>query len=268
MIDVTDDVLNAYVDGALDAETKRAVEAHLARDAEARAYVDALRQVNALAPDAMDALLGDVPQSLIDAINSAPAATEATSKVVPLRPRIARDQDAVSWRSRMPLLAAALALAIVTAAGYALLAPRLGGEGGDLIASGPVGPASPLATLLEQGETGTAAAVATTSDTTLQATVMATFRDANGRYCRELEVGANGDAAGATSASIACRETDGAWRVEGSVAVAAAPAAGPDYVPSGSADDEPLAPLVRKLDLGKALSSEEERAALAARWKP
>lgn len=266
MIDVTDEVLNAYVDGALDAETARGVEARLAHDAEARAYVETLRQINALAPEAMDALLGDVPQSLIDTIKRAPVATATNGKVVSLSPR--RVEGSPWWRSQTPLLAAAaLAVAICTAAAYVVLAPRLGdGPAEGLIATGPLPAASPLAGLLEQSETGKASSVTTTSGSAAKATVVATFKDAGGRYCRELEVDPVG--AGVTSASIACRQDNGTWQVEGSVAVAAVPTSGPYYVPSGAADNEPLDPLVRSLKLGKALSSAEERAALTSHWTP
>ena len=53
----TEDMLNAYVDGELDPETARGVEEFLARDAPARAYVEALRRVNALLPEAMEELV-------------------------------------------------------------------------------------------------------------------------------------------------------------------------------------------------------------------
>lgn len=278
MSDVTDEVLNAYVDGALDAETMREVEAHLARDGEARAYVAALRRINALAPDAMDALLGDVPQSLIDTIKAAPdnapliepmatATATASDNVVPLRPR--GPQRPPTSRLQYSLLAAALALTIVTATGYVLLTPHTGdGPAQDVIATGPLPAQSTLSELLEQGEQGIAAAVATASGKTQQATVMSTFKDARGRYCRELEVGPDTDPGIVSSASMACRESTGVWVVEGSAVVAAAPAGGSNYVPSGSANDEPLAPLMRSLNLGKAMSREDERAALDSRWKP
>lgn len=268
MSDITDEILNAYVDGALDDDRRRAVDAYLAEDADARAYVAALRRVNALAPDAMDAVLGPVPQSLIEAIKRGPA-TGSGHNVVAFEGRRRGNRGAASESGQRYLIAAALALCLITAAGYVLLAPQLNqGAGNGLIVAGPVTPGSPLASLLEEGHAGTATDLkAAAPDAPLQATVLATFKDGKGRYCRELEVLPRGDHAAAHAAAIACRAGNRTWVVEGAVAIAASDATGGDYVPSGSAHDEPLAPLVRTLDLGTALTSDEERAAVGAGWK-
>lgn len=267
MTEVSDEMLNAYVDGALDSEAQRKVEAYLERDADARAYVEALRQVNALSPAAMDALLGPVPQDLIDTIHGASAAASGHN-VVQIGDRRPRKSAALPVFGGSSAIAAALALCVVTAVGYLLLAPHMQqGSAGDLIAAGPVTPGSPVAQLLEAANSGMTADINPGAPSApMQATVLATFKDGKGRFCRELEVARRNDPAAVHSASIACRVDDATWVVEGSVALAAIEAGGDTYVPSGSAHDEPLAPLVRSLALGKALSSEEERTAVASRW--
>jgi hypothetical protein len=268
MSDITDEMLDAYVDGALDDGERRAVEAHLAEDAGAQAYVEALRRVNALAPDAMDALLGPVPQSLIETLKRGPGDGSHQNVVAFEGRRRGNRGDASDFGQRY-LVAAALALCMITATGYVLLAPHLGqGPESGLIVAGPVTPGSPLAILLEDGHAGTATALkSAVPDAPLQATVLATFKDGRGRFCRELEVMPRGDSAAAHAAAIACRADDRTWVIEGAVAVAASEAAGGDYVPSGTAHDDPLAPLVRSLDLSTALSSDEDRAAVATGWK-
>lgn len=276
MIEVTDEMLSQYVDGALDAETARAVEAYLERDAEAREYVAALRSVNQMSPDAMDAILGPPPQALIDSILKAPAgrlapgqpASHASGNVVTFNPRAKRSTPSRAPQTqRFYAMAAALTLVVTAAAAYTWL-PRTGNgpSSGQTLAAGPIAADSPLSSLLEREATGAGVDVAVAGQA-LRATLATTFKDGAGRFCRELEVAPAQQQDQASSASIACRSGDAKWSVEGSVAIAAADDATNGYVPSGSKDDDPLAPLMRKLDAGRALSNDEETAALTSQWR-
>lgn len=263
MIRPTEDMLNAYVDGALDPETEKGVAEYLEQDADARAYVEALRRVNALAPKAMAALVPDPPQALIDKIDAMTMPTPdkrtraSTSSRLPFAGTAFRRSYAIA-----AILVAALGLAL---AYTTLTRPH---AAGDLLAVGPLPQSSAIATLLERGKPDDAIDTpAFDTGSNVRVVIASTFLDKQGRYCREIEIGSIAQDA-RQSASIACRASSGSWAVEGSVALAPSePMTAPGIAPSGSDDKEPLAELLRSLGAGRALSSQQIEAALARGWK-
>jgi anti-sigma factor RsiW len=258
----TEETLNAYVDGELSADERRLVEAHLAVDPDARAFVETLRRVNDLAAEAMAELVPPAPQALIDRINA-----------IPVPPPVQRATEPIAFpvrRARQTTISYyAMAASVVLVAAAALTYVLKVGSPRDalLLAKGNVPLGSAVAELLEGGRSGQSAPVSAPGAATGRAMLAATFQDQAGRYCRELEVSA-GATEIPTSASIACRSTEGAWSIEGSVALAGASGdAAPDYVPSGSSNDEPLGPLLQSLGMGKALSTSEEDGVISRKWR-
>lgn len=262
MIRISEDMLNAYVDGALDPETEQAVAEELAKDPVARAYVEALRRVNALAPEAMAALVPDPPQTLIDKINAMPASAGrkpawATKPRFGLFPRALQNPYAIA-----AMLIVAVGLALTSTTLTRLQSP------GDLLAMGPLPQSSAIVTLLERGKPDDVVDTPVVeSGSAMRVVLASTFLDKRGRYCREIEVGSTEHGA-ANSGSIACRGSSGSWTIEGSVALAPGErVAAPGIAPSGSEDQEPLAELLRTLGAGRALSSRQIEAALARGWQ-
>ncbi len=258
----TEETLNAYVDGELSADERRLVEAHLAVDPDARAFVETLRRVNDLAAEAMAELVPPAPQALIDRINA-----------IPMPPPVQRATEPIAFpvrRARQTTISYyAMAASVVLVAAAARTYVLKDGSPRDalLLAKGNVPLGSAVAELLEGGRSGQSAPVSAPGSATGQAMLAATFQDQDGRYCRELEV-SSGATDIPTSASIACRSTEGAWSIEGSVALAGASGdAAPDYVPSGSSNDEPLGPLLQSLGMGKALSTSEEDGVISRKWR-
>ena len=77
MMQLDDEILNAYLDGELEPAEHAAVEAALARDAQARARLDALRRVSLLGRAAVDALSRSaVDESLQERVWPLPARPE------------------------------------------------------------------------------------------------------------------------------------------------------------------------------------------------
>lgn len=258
----SEQTLNAYVDGELSADERHLVEVHLAIDPEARAFVQALRRVNDLASEAMAEFVPPAPQALIDRINAIPMPPASQPVTVPIAfPARRTRRTTISYYA----MAASVVLAAAAAVTYVLMV----GSTRDalLLAKGDVPSGSAVAKLLEGGRTGQSAPVAAPGPGAGQATLAASFRDRKGRYCRELDV-SPGEAGAPASASIACRSTEGAWSIEGSVALTDTSGNGaPDYVPSGSSNDEPLAPLLQSLGVGQALSTSEEDAVISRNWR-
>ncbi|MGE0517309.1 MAG: hypothetical protein AB7O71_25550 [Hyphomicrobiaceae bacterium] len=262
MIRPTEEMLNAYVDGALDPETEKGVAEFLVQDADARAYVDALRRLNASVPDAMAVLVPDPPQALVDKINAMMALGER--KAPSAVRRLSRfDRAALHFPYG---IAATLAIALGLALAYTTLTRPY--TSADLLITGPLPEDSAVATLLERGRPDdTINTPVVESGRNVRVTLASTFMDKQGRYCREIEIGAIAEDM-RQSASIACRTASGVWAVEGSVALeSGTPTGAPGLAPSGSDDKEPLAELLRSLEAGRALTSEQIESALARGWK-
>jgi anti-sigma factor RsiW len=239
---ISDETLCAYIDGELDAGERARVEAALADDPEIAARIESLRRADSAIEAAFDpAALGPVPRHLTDLVEQASTSSPAT--VIPFR------RAAVTSAWRLPL-AAGFAL-IVGAAGFA--AGRAGEGGAPAIIAALASDRSVTKAL---DTTPSAQTHAFASGGSLRPVL--TFRAADGRFCREFEL-EGGDAA---ALGVACRR-DQRWETE---VLVAASARGDGYgTVSGPAAMDAVAVA---LNAGPALSEEEERAAMAAGWRP
>jgi surface antigen len=257
MTRLSEEMLNAYADGALDVATRAEVEARLAVDAEARALLEKLRRADELAAEAFAAPMhGPPPRSLVDAIMLAPA--RGTVGIRALR----------SWRLRdyaLPL-AASVALAAGVVAG-AFLGRQAAGPPGEL-ALGAVAGDSALHRLLESHPSGSTLAIDMNGRLSKRLEVVATFRDRHARPCREVEVLLPGSGRQAVAAAVACRSDSGRWVVEGVARLApASPSADPGIEPAGAAEKDALDGLLMLLGAQRALETSQEVSLIERRWK-
>jgi hypothetical protein len=253
----SEEMLNAYADGALDVASRAEVEARLAVDPEARALLEKLRRADGLAAEAFAAPLHEPPpQALVDAITQAPARGTAGIR------------DPRSWRLRdyaLPL-AASVALAVGVAAG-AFLGRQPAGPPGEL-ALGEVAGESALQRLLESHPGGSTLAIDATGRLSRRLGVVATFRDRHARPCREVEVLLPGSGRQAVAAAVACRSDAGRWVVEGVARLAPAPqSVAPGIEPAGVAEKDALDALLTLLGAQRALEAGEEQALIERRWQ-
>jgi anti-sigma factor RsiW len=226
--------LMAYADGELSREEEQAIEARLAADPEARARVAAYRDSAALVRAAFAAGAEEAPPPCLEAALRAAA---GSGQVIQLasNPR---------WRrpvAQLLPLAASLALGVVVGAWWLDRAPT-----GDALSVA-------LATTpsLAEAAIGDGASI----------TPEATFRIADGRWCRAF----TRRGAAAAAEGVACRGSDGAWRVEllAPQALAALPADA--YSPAG---DEPGPVEAWRATVGaEAPVAPESEAELLAGWR-
>jgi hypothetical protein len=251
---LSEETLNAYADGALDADARSDVEAQLEGDAEARALLERLRRANALAVEAFAAPMHEPPpQALVDAILQGPARGAAGDRARPIR------------HYALPL-AAALALAVGVTAGV-FLGRHPAQAPGDL-ALGVVGSGSTLHRLLERHPSGTTLEVDGAKGAAGRLSVVATFRDRHARPCREVEALPSGADAQAIAAAVACRDPAGRWVVEGTTRLAGAPETnGSQFEPSGVPEKDALEGLLTMLGAQRALAPAEEKALIERGWK-
>lgn len=258
MTRLDEETLNAYADGALDAEACARVESHLETDAAARELLQKLQRANALAAKAFDAPMHEpVPQALVDTILRR-GDSEPTIRLASPR--------SSSVRAFVMPLAAALLLAV--GLGTGLFLGRHAAQTHDQLALGPVQIESPLHRLLESHPTGGVLDIAGSGGHARRLSIAGTFRDRNGRACREVEVMPAGPDQQPLAAGVACRRADASWIIEGAARLAQAPSAtGQDFEPSGVSEKDALDGLLGMLGAQTALSPDEEKVIMQRGWK-
>jgi hypothetical protein len=246
---LADETIAAFVDGTLDPEEATRVAIHLADHPADRARADALFEANRLLALAFDEPMRvATPERLRRLIETGSGAT-----VLPFR----RRGGAALAAGAATALAASVALFLGVGGFDRGPTPAPG------LAAGPAPASSALHAALETAPSGEVRA----TDEGAALAVVATFRDAAGRYCREIE--RRDPTKGAVERGLACRGDRG-WTVEVAVAEPAQVAAGGDgFAPASGARDGAAAldAALDRLGAGIAFDATAEAAAMAAGWR-
>ncbi|HEU0159731.1 MAG TPA: hypothetical protein VFR00_10475 [Hyphomicrobiaceae bacterium] len=275
---VSDEVLMAFADGALDPAERDAVEALLQRHPECRQKVEKFRTtLSPLQNLFRETIRIDHLGPLIDQIRRADLAAGQTSprtaevrQLPQARPTRAPRHP---WHQHYPMaLAASLALLIGAALG-SLLQPRatssvptagfIGGSDGQLTAQGP------LQELLEHTARGIPVRAELAAGGTWELETAFTFRRSGDQQpCRRYELRST---AQEHFAGFACRGKDGQWAVQAHLKLQAMPAnPGPGYAPASGpnvdAANAALEAAIRVASGGKVYPDAEEKAAIVAGW--
>ena len=276
---VSDEVLMAFADGALDPAEREAVEAALQRHPEYRQKVEKFRATRAPLQSLFRQEIGiDHLEPLIERIRRAdlaPAPTSVRTAEVRQLPqgRPMRAPRHPSWHQLYPMaLAASLALLIGAALG-ALLQPRaassvpvagfIGGSDGRLMAQGP------LQELLEHTARGIPVRAELAGAGSWELEAAFTFRSTSQQPCRRYELRSM---AQEHFAGFACRGKDGQWSVLAHVKLQSPPAnpAVMNYMPASGPNvdvaNAALEAAIRVAGGGKIYPDAEEKAAIVAGW--
>ena len=238
-----DETLMAYADGELDAGTARAVEAAAAADPALARRIEMFAKTGGLLSElGRSRPLEPVSSDLEARVRETLGAEPATETVVPFqRPA----QAPVSWRPAA--IAAGLALVVGLGGGFLASQQSGGGEVGGLSIASLGAPA--ISRALDAVPSGERVAIEGGEIATI-----ASFRNADGEFCREFEFDA---AESETVVSVACR-TEGGWAARFAVVAAGADETG--YAPASSL--ETLDAYLDAVGAGAPLSLEDEAAAL------
>jgi hypothetical protein len=274
VIEVSDEVLMAYADGALDPAERRRIDLYLQNSADGRARLAPFAATRSaeLAREFSDVLHWNIPEHLVETIFAAPMA-KAPSAVAPhAAPKVAQAGlvARVAEFFAMPLSFGSLAAAFCSA----LLIGGLAGWS----AHGrnePAASAEALITLGNAAGSGLAQALETSpvkqpvtivaDGRNVSVTPTMSFVTRDKQFCRQYKVATE---ANAHFAGLGCRQANGEWRIEAHSTVAAK-AHGNDLGRPAAANTSPVIDAVAdQLIDGPALTPEAESALIAKGWHP
>lgn len=244
-----DEILMAYADGEVDADTRRRIEAAMASDPTIAERVARHRALRAELGAAFGGVLDEaVPSRLLDAANSSPASLRPATVADLNAARAAKSGGTKSGGWSWPeWTAIAASLLIGVFAGRSALQPEpseiFATTARGIVASGY------LATALNDHPSGT--------PTDSAARIILSFRSKGGDYCRSFDAG--------MTAGFACRE-DNEWRVRALSQSAANIAASGEYRMAGSELPPAILTAIDDVMEGEALDGEQERAARQRGW--
>jgi hypothetical protein len=244
----TDEVLMAYADDELDANTRAAVEAAMASDPEIARRIARHRALRERVHSAFDEIAGEpVPGRLLERVRSAPSGSHE-NKVVPLRRSPMRRWAWTQWGAMAAsLIIGMLAGRLVWVGSHtsSILAMR----GGRILAGGVL--AEALSNQLAAAQSGAE-----------PVRMGVSFRSKAGEYCRTFTMRQP-----AALAGLACHAADG-WQVR-VLARAESPAGrSGGYRQAASSMPPAIVAAVGDQIAGEPLDARAEAAARGRRWQP
>lgn len=254
----TEEQIAAHIDGALTPDEDAAIREALASDPQARAVAERIRGLNRLLGDAYPLPDADEMPAGIAGVLSPTLEGEETEgrqsggQVVPLRPRNSVQRGA-GW---LPLvMAASVALAIGVGLGF-------GGRG---LLSGPDGAVSDAAVLADAGPALEEALTTLASGSLSPAGIrpISTFRNADGRPCREFETSGTGQ----PESGIACLLPGGGWNVLALITLPDGTVSGPGFVTADGGTALALDTTLEAIGAGLPLAPATEAALIDSGWQ-
>jgi hypothetical protein len=251
-LEITDELLVAYVDDELDAAQRTMVRSVLDNDPGLCRRADDMRLARDLLREAFPLKPGaSVPPSIDAAANRL---AEACAH------RFSGPPQAVPFRNwRKYAIAAGVVLCVTVGASYLAWRAASAPTRQPVTSVMRVDPNTALHGVLES--TPSAEVVNVPAEDAAVRAVL-TFRSKDGRFCREFEILAGSGG----STGIACRD-HGEWRAEVLVSTAAASSDGTSYTPAGQSDERAVAEVAERLIRGDPLSAQEEARVLAGGWR-
>lgn len=243
-----DEILMAYADGEVDADTRRQIEAAMANDPTLAERVAKHRALRGDLSAAFGGVLDEpVPSRLIDAANSSPV-SKRPATVTDLNAARAAKSGATKSRSwswpEWTAIAASLLIGVL--AGRSAMQPAeseiFATTAHGIVASGY------LSAALNEHASGTS--------TDSAARIILSFRSKGGNYCRSFAAG--------KAAGFACRE-DNEWRVRALSQSATSTDSG-EYRMAGSELPPAILTAIDDVMEGEALDREQEQAARERGW--
>lgn len=276
MSEISDEMLMAYADGALDEKARRLVDGYLASSPEARTRLQPfLVTGEMLAREFAPLLERPVPDALVATVLTAPmskspaaAGRPGLTARAPARPAektfFARLAELVAMPVPFGVMATACsaALAVLGLAALTQPGPATVGSPSSVVALTDTGlvAAGDLAAALE-----TAPSQTKLSSGGSTITPVMTFRSAAGTFCRQYEMATS---SGGDIAGLGCRRDDGRWIIRMQEALPQRTQQNSDYSRVAGGDNEPaIDATTEKMMSGPALDKNAERALLGNGWR-
>ena len=274
MSEISDDILMAYADGALDEAERRRVETVLNTSGETRKRLEVFTSTAALLKRELGPVLHwPLPDELADAIHNAPVAQRASSHGSVIKPSLrptlwSRLNEMVSSSLPFGLVAAACSAALLIggAAGWSLHTPTQATPAPALVAleDGKFIASPELSKVLDT-QPSKAAALSSLAGQPVSITPVMTFATTDSRFCRQYDVAVEN---GARAAGLACRASGASWTIEAhSLLANAAPSGDGLSRPAGANTSPAIDAVADMLIEGPALTLDREAALIKNGWR-
>lgn len=240
MKSVSDEMINAWLDGEGADDERSEVEAAIAASPELGLHVAKLARANRLLAPAFESTLNAPIPARFEALIEASRRDGALVRF--------RNALAAAFAPR-PVMAAAASLLVGVFLGGAVLAGM--GTGAD-VASDAQG------RMIANGKLATSLASLPSGANADAFRIRLSIVDDSGRYCRQFETGA--------AAGLACLESDG-WSIEALQRTNATSGTGGGYVLADGVADAAISATIERIGLRQVLDNGEEAAAIAAHWR-
>lgn len=275
MSEISDEVLMAYADGALDDMERRRVDIYLKASPDGRARLEAfVRTAAVLRREFAPVLHWPVPNALADLIYTAPMAAapsagRTSSSAAAYRPSLwTRLNTVVQGSLPFGLVATACSTALLIGgfAGWSLRAPSpltaapalVAMEAGTFVAS-------PGLSKVLDAQPSKAAVNVALGGHSVSITPVMSFATADNRFCRQYDVAVEN---GTRAAGLACRTSGAPWTIEAHSIVAKAAQTGAGLSrPAGANTAPAIDAAADALIDGPALTLEREAALIANGWR-
>jgi hypothetical protein len=270
MCEISDEMLMAYADGELAQDMRARIEAYLAVAPQGRRRLAAFTATGRGLADIFDRPMREpVPQHLLDPVTGSQSERARATRVFNVTPiSLGRQQRTLPSTTRTWALAASFATLLAAGVGsiwFLQLTPTDADATYGLAISigGKKTAGSALASALETAATGSSATRTIDSQAASIRPVF-TFGTGKSEYCRQYEV-LRKDMPGL--AGVACRETDGTWRIETQIAFAPRRSTDGGIAPAGLETLAPIEAVVNRMISGDVLGVDDEARVMNGGWR-
>ncbi len=257
---ITDEILNAYLDGELTVEEIAEVATQIEKSPELIKRVETMRQYDKTIVRTYHAIdTKPMPDSIMAMLENFP---ENQKTVLPFKKKPTAPIRSPKWQMAM---AASIALFIGFGAGQTLMAPssETATSAENIMVqqnSGIIGPDNILFSALENHPSATPFTILAGNDTTVIPAM--TFRTADNGYCREYSVISQKS----STQNVACR-VENTWLLKLSVGTAGqSPSENGLYQTASHLYNPAINSIIQNLIVGDALSADDEAQVMKQNW--
>lgn len=256
-MEITDQLLNAYIDGELDERDREEIKRRIDEDEALHIRVNELRSINETLAKAYP-LENNIPERFLAAVENA---SSVSSDVLPFRNKQTKEKS--STRQWFPAaIAASITLVIGAVIGNSVTMQGKQ-QGEESLLTSSIDSSSALYEVLEKVPSASSREIVLSDNSTISLRPVLSFKNVNGGYCREFDIHSDQN----IIIGIACRKSDSAWGLELAVSSAVIPQNPNSFQPASGYDQDAINVVIDNLMVNGPIEKDEEHMLIGHAWK-